>query len=524
MNESLGAFGPRERRDVGTGKRLRKTIMRDRGRENGSAARQTRAAAGLLGGLAALLLASCASIDGHVGEALMAPAALPPRRPGPESKPSPEHARMIALFDGEYKYPAAERYLDEILVKLAAQGDAPSEPYKVTILNSPTVNAFAMPPSSLYVTRGLLALADDGAEVASVMAHEIAHITSRHALQREEEEKRAAVISRTASVIQSPAKGDEIEATARRTIATFSRQQELEADQIGIRAVFRAGFDPYGASRFLAALGRSSALRTSLVGQTASAGKPDILATHPSTPERVTLAVSAARQIGAPGLGTRDRAPYLAAIDGMIFGEDPVEGAIRGRKYLHGRLGFAFTAPDGFGLEATSQAVLGVAADGNEALRLDRVKPPGSATLEAYLASGWIDGLIESSIEPVDVDGLSAVTARARAGEWSFRVAVIRLDPANLFRVIFATRALTPAADERYRTAIGSFHRAGWEEIRAVRPYRIGLVTAKPGDTPEQLAARMALEERALDVFLLVNGLGPAARLEPGERYKIIVE
>jgi predicted Zn-dependent protease len=461
-------------------------------------------------------------MDMHVGEPLTAPAALPPRRPEP--KPSPEHARMIALFDGEYKYPSAGRYLDAILVKLAAAGDTASEPFKVTILNSPTVNAFAMPPSSLYVTRGLLALADDGAEVASVMAHEIAHITARHAIQREEEEKRAALISQTANVIQSPAKGEEVETTARRTIASFSRQQELEADQAGIRAVAKAGFDPYGAPRFLAALGRSAALRTSLVGQTASAGKPDILATHPSTPERVMLAVNAARQIGAPGLGTRDRAAYLAAIDGMIFGEDPAEGAVRGRKYLHGRLGFAFTAPDGFALETSSQAVLGVAAGGDEALRLDRVKAPASGTLESYLASGWIDGLIEGSIEPLDVNGLPAVTARARAGEWSFRVAVIRLEPANLFRVIFATRALGPAADERYRDAILSFHRAGFEEIRAVRPFRIGLVTAKLGDTPEQLAARMPLEDRALDIVLLVNGLGKSDRLEPGERYKVIVE
>jgi predicted Zn-dependent protease len=505
------------------GKPLGELIIRDRAGTSGGSA-LLRATARLLACLALLFLVSCASMDVHVGEPLSSPAVLPPRRPEPESKTSPEHARMIALFDGEYRYPSAERYLDEILAKLAAQGEAAREPYKVTILNSPTVNAFAMPPSSLYVTRGLLALADDGAEVASVMAHEIAHITARHALQREEEEKRAALISQTAAVIQSREKGDEIEATARRTIASFSRQQELEADQIGIKAIARAGFDPYGASRFLAALGRSSELRTSLLGQTASSDKPDILATHPSTPERVTLAVNAARQIGAPGLGTRDRAAYLAAIEGMIFGADPAEGAIRGRKYLHGRLGFGFTAPDGFELETSSQAVLGIAGGGNEALRLDHVKAPGTGTLDSYLASGWIEGLIESSIEPSEVNGLPGVTARARAGEWSFRVAVIRLEPSKLFRVIFATRALTPAADERYRAAIGSFHRVGWEEIRSFRPFQIALVTAKQGDAPSALAARMAQKENALDVFLLVNGLGHGDRLEPGGRYKVVVE
>ena len=131
---------------------------------------------------------------------------------------------MIALFDGEYRYPAAEAYLNEILVKLANADERASEPYKVTILNSPIVNAFALPPGELYVTRGLLALANDASEVAAVMAHEIAHITAKHAMQREEEEKRAAVISQAASVIQSKQKSQEVEALAQRTIASFSRQ------------------------------------------------------------------------------------------------------------------------------------------------------------------------------------------------------------------------------------------------------------------------------------------------------------
>ncbi|MCI0353533.1 MAG: M48 family metalloprotease, partial [Acidobacteria bacterium] len=196
------------------------------------------------------------------------------------------------------------------------------------------VASFALPPGNLYVTRGLLALANDASELAAVMAHEIAHITARHAMQREEEEKRAAVISQAASAVQSKQKSQEVEARAHRTIASFSRNQELEADQIGIRAAAKAGYDPYGASRFLTALGKSAALRKTLMGPYARAGKPDILATHPSTPERLAQAVYAARQIGAPGIGRTGRVPYLDAIEGMTFGDDPGEGVIRGRKFL----------------------------------------------------------------------------------------------------------------------------------------------------------------------------------------------
>jgi predicted Zn-dependent protease len=473
----------------------------------------------------ALMLASCAQVEqqGNPPAVAEVPAAAP-RTTGMDTAAIAQHKRMIALFDGEYKNLAAERYLNDILVKLANAGTEPSEPYRVTILNSPIVNAFALPPNNLYVTRGLLALANDAAEVAAVMAHEIAHITARHAVQREEEERRAAVISRAATIVQNREKGEEVEATSRRTLAGFSRQQELDADQIGIKAIARAGFDPYGASRFLNALGRSAALRASLTEQDTSAEKLDILATHPSTPERVAQAVATARQIGAPGIGTTGRAAYLAAIDGMMFGDDPANGSIHGRKFLHGRLGFAFVAPDGFVLENSSQAVLGVAAGGNEFLRLDSVKVAAATPLETYIASGWIDGLIQSSIESIEVNSMPALSANAHAGEWNFRLAVIRFDPAQVYRLIFATRTMTPEAEQRFRTSIESFHHTTAEEVQAMHPPRIALVTAKADDTAETIARRMAVSDRPLDYFLLINGLEQGGRLRPGERYKVVTE
>lgn len=471
-----------------------------------------------------LLLSACATIEPQDTSPFGAAPPPPARTPDSGPKTSAEHRRMIALFDGEYRYPSAERYLNDILVKLASADEHGGEPYRVTILNSPIVNAFALPPGNLYVTRGLLALANDTSEVAAVMAHEIAHITANHALQREEEEKRAAVISQAASVIQNKQKSEEVEALAQRTIASFSRQQELEADAIGIKVIARAGFDPYGGARFLGALGRSAALRSSLIGQNASTRKPDMLATHPSTPERVTQAIMAARQIGAPGIGTSDRAAYLAAIEGMTFGDDPSEGAIRGRKFVHGRLGFGFLAPEGFVLENASQALLGVKAGGTEALRLDSVMVAPEASLASYMASGWIDGLIESSIEATEVNSMPAANAVARAGEWNFRLALIRFEPSRVYRLIFATRTMTETAKDRFRTSIDSFHRVSEEEVRGVPPLRIGIVIAKNSESAEAMSARMAVPDRALEYFLLINGLEHGGPLRSGERYKIVVE
>jgi predicted Zn-dependent protease len=471
--------------------------------------------------LIALVLAGCISFDKEKPQEAKIPLP-PPRINEPETAQTSEHKRLVALFGGEYHAPACEHFLNDILAKLAPVSDNPGETYRVTILNTPVVNAFALPSGDLYVTRGLLALANDGSEVAAVMAHEIAHVAQRHASQRAELEKRSEVISKAASVIQNREKGEEVQANARLTIARFSRQQEFEADQIGVRVIAHAGYDPYGATRFLASLGRSTALRAAVLGQSTSNERLDMMATHPSTPERVQETLAAARQIAAPGIGDTAKAGYLATIDGITYGDDPSEGFIRGRRFLHPKLGFAFVAPEGFALENTARAVLGTANAG-EALRLDSVRVPATTTLEEYLASGWIDGLQQGSIEPLMINGLSAATATARGGDWTFRVAVVRFGT-EVYRLIFATHALTAERDQHYRASIDSFRRVPSEEIAAVRPLRIAIVTASEGDQAEALATRMAVPDRPLETFLILNGLERGGALKAGEKYKLVVE
>jgi predicted Zn-dependent protease len=394
----------------------------------------------------------------------------------------------------------------------------------VTILNTPVVNAFALPSGDIFVTRGLLALANDASEVAAVMAHEIAHVTARHAAQRAELEKTAALFSKVSTdVLARPEEGQQVEAKMRLTIAHFSREQEFEADQIGIKVIAKAGYDPYAAARFLELLGRSTALRASLLGQNASGERPDMMSTHPSTPERIARAVAAARQIGAPGIGEDGREAYLSAIDGIAFGDDPSEGLVRGTRFVHPKLGFAFTAPDGFVLENQSAALIGVGEGGAVALRLDSVAADDAAGLDGMIASGWIDGLKTNSIEKLTVNDLPAAIATAQGEQWSFRLGAIRLG-SKVYRLIFAAHSLTPAVDARFLASIKSFHRLDPEEIASARPLRLSIVAPDPADTPETMARRMAIADRPLDHFLLLNGLERGAKLDPALRYKVVVE
>ncbi len=284
--------------------------------------------------------------------------------------------------------------------------------------------------------------------------------------------------------------------------------------------IAKAGYDPYAASRFLDVLGRWSALEAGLIGG-GSADRPDMMATHPSTPERIAEAVAQARQIGAPGIGETARDSYLNAIDGLAFGDDPAQGLALGTRFLHPKLGFAFAAPEGFALENQSAALIGVGEAGSQALRLDSIDANPATTLEAALASGWIDGVETNSIQTIADADLPMAVAVAQGREWSFRLGAIRLG-GRIYRLIFAAHALPAAVDARFLASIRSFHRIKPEEIAEARPTHIQIVVAQPGETAESLSQRMAVEARPLDQFLILNGLERDAPTLAGQRYKVV--
>ncbi|RBP04150.1 putative Zn-dependent protease [Roseiarcus fermentans] len=479
----------------------------------------------LLAALAlALGLASCASVEAPPAPASAAAApAAPEPRPAALQPVSPERKRLIDAFGGEYRAPATEAYLDGVLGKLAQTSDVSSQPYRVTLLDSPVVNAFALPSGDIFMTRGLIALADDSAEIAAVMAHEIAHVTARHAAQRAEFARTAALFARVnAQVLDRSQAPAEAEARSRLSVATFSREQEFEADQIGIKAVARAGYDPYGAARFLTALGEWSALTASISGAP-SADRPDMMATHPSTPERIAAAEAQARQIGPRGDGVTGRDAWLAAIDGILFGDDPSQGVVRGALFIHPKLGFAFEAPPGFTLENQSAALIGVGEGGGEALRLDSIPMPESTPVATAIASGWIDGVKTTDVEALQVGGLEAATATAIGDQWSFRLGAVRLN-GRLYRLIFAARSLSPAVDQRFRASLESFHLINARDSALAAPEAIKIVAAGSVDTPETLAGRMAFLPDAIDQFLILNGLERGAPLVAGQRYKVVTQ
>jgi predicted Zn-dependent protease len=210
-------------------------------------------------------------------------------------------------------------------------------------------------------------------------------------------------------------------------------------------------------------------------------------------------------------------------VNGLVFGEDPSEGFVRGRRFLHPKLGFTVNAPDGFSLENTAQAVFGVKDGGAQALRLDVVRVPSEQKLSNYLTSGWIENIDERSIEDITINGFPAATATAQGDSWSFRLYVVRFG-SEVYRFIFAAKTRTDQVDKQFRDSIHSFRRMSLSEMNSVKPMRIRVVTVGPNDTVERLAHRMVLRDRQVERFRVLNGLGATDKVKPGDRVKVVIE
>jgi predicted Zn-dependent protease len=442
--------------------------------------------------------------------------------PQPDRQPAAqrEHARILTSYGGVYENARLHKMIEKTVSRLVAASERPDLRYQVTILNSPAINAFALPNGRLYVTRGLIALANDKAELASVLSHEMGHVIARHAAIREEQARQVAIISHVVNdVLSDPQVGALALAKSKLTLAAFSRAQEFEADGIGVGISARAGFDPYGASRFLTDMQRNADLKVGSADPRAL----DFLSSHPATPDRIKNALANARQFTAPGGGERDRNEYLADLNGLIYGEDPSEGFARGRNFLHPKLGFAFVAPPGFSLDNTAQAVLGLKDGGNEALRLDVVSVPAEQSLPDYLKSGWMVNVDASSVEEFTVNGFPAATATAGGDQWSFRLFAVRFG-SDVYRFIFAAKSMNEDSDRSFRESVESFRRMSLKESQQVHPMRLKIVTAGPGDTVEKLARRMAINDHAVERFRVLNGLSANDHIKPGEKLKLVVD
>ena len=227
--------------------------------------------------------------------------------------------------------------------------------------------------------------------MAGVMAHEVGHVTARHSAQRYSRGVLAQGGVFAATIGAAILGGGNLAKTvqqiggtgAQAYLAGYSREQEFQSDELGVRYLTRAGYDPTAMSSFLEKLGEHSELARKLAGKEDG---PDpstsMFATHPRTPDRVRRAAENAAQTEATA-GRIGRDEYLQRIDGMIYGDDPDQGFIRGRTFVHPKLRFAFDAPEGFRLQNSPSAVVGQDERGN-GMKFDAAKMQSSNLARLY--------------------------------------------------------------------------------------------------------------------------------------------
>ena len=448
-----------------------------------------------------------------------------------------QHPQVLMQFGGPYDDAELQSYVSRIGDELAAVSELPELDFTFTVLNSEVINAFALPGGYVYITRGLLALADNEAELAGVMAHEIGHVTARHSAQRYSRGVLAqgglAIGTVLAGVLGGGAAADLVQQAgglgAQAYLAGYSRDQEFQADELGVRYMARAGYDPTAMSSFLEKLERNDQLMRRLSDRDGADPASSWFATHPRTPDRVLRAAEQA-SAATPGENRTGREDYLEQIDGMVYGEDPSQGFVRGRTFVHPDLRFAFDVPDGYRIVNTPAAVIGQAQ--NSLMKFDAVRSPAGQDVGAYLARDWAQELGAGRLDNVatsQVNGMPAASAVA-AGQLdngqpvTVALAALRAGNEQVYRFMFVSPgSMSSAQASAYQATVNSFRRLSADEAAALQARRLRVVTVERGQDVEDLARRMAVDSLPREQFELLNGLESGDSLSPGQQVKLVV-
>ena len=442
------------------------------------------------------------------------------------------HPQLLAQFGGAMTGSQAS-YVESVGKNIAVQsglGNA-RESFTVSLLNSSVNNAFAVPGGYIYTTRQLVTLMNNEAELAGVLGHEVGHVAARHSQRRQQTAQRNSIFGAAGAILSGILLGDStLGSTLSRGFLqgsqlltlSFSRSQEIEADDLGIQYLTRAGYDPQAMATVLASLATQNSLDAQLQGR-GNASVPEWASTHPDPASRVQRAASAAQ--GLPGTVT-NRDTFLSRISGLIYGDDPEQGVIEGSRFIHPELRLSFTAPQGFYMVNSTTAVSINGQSGQAQLTL----APYNGDLSSYVRQqftalgGQNNNLAPQTLERTTVNGLSAVYGQARVnnGNSQVDVTVFAYEFANDRAYHFA--AITPAGQSgTFNSMFQAMRRISANEAAQVIPRRLEVVTVQRGDTISGLARRMAYDTAQEQRFRVLNGLGSNATLQAGQKVKLVV-
>lgn len=442
-----------------------------------------------------------------------------------------QHPELVAEFGGAETGSRAA-YVEGVGRRVAAfSGTANAgQAYRFTTLNSAVENAFAVPGGYIYITRQLMGIMNDEAELAFVVGHETGHIAANHAQARKSAARNNSILGVLGAVLGAvvgiEGVGNLAQQFSKFRTLSFSRNQEYQADVLGIRYVAQAGYDPGAGATMLTQLVRSAALESRIQGDS-NRSTPEWASSHPLSENRVSQAAQIARQNARGAGGLRNRDAFLSQLDGVMVDDDPAQGVIEGRSFIHPDLKLQFIVPTGYLMQNGTTAVTIQGSAGQAQFSGGRF----NGNIEAYIGqvlqqlTGGQAQIQLGPLQRTQVNGIPAtyVTGRANTSSGAVDVSVFayQWDRDTAYHFVTLTRAgqgLSPFA-----SMINSLRRISNAEAAAIRPRVIDVVNVGRGDTIQSLAARMAYRDFQVDRFLALNGLTGTSRLAPGQKVKIVV-
>lgn len=447
-------------------------------------------------------------------------------------------AQEIALgqqMDGEvrremgvYNDPALQQYVSDIGLRLARNSQRPTLPWHFTVVDAPAVNAFALPGGYIYITRGILPFLNDEAQLAGVLGHEIGHVTARHSAQQYTKATSAGVGLTLLSIFVPEARPFQSAAESALGVLflKYGRDDELQADTLGVDYAAKSGWNPAGVAGMLTTLERLDEASGS------RKGVPNWLSTHPAPADRVQRVQAAVQQAVAAtpaGRLTVDRADYLEHVDGLIFGDSPSEGIVRGNQFLHPDLRLAITFPRGWEIQNTKTQVMAKAPEQNHFMLLQLVQNP-SGSVDQIARTGMANaGFRELNGQRSNINGLDAYVGTYQGALEGLGNVVVTAAHIVHERSVYVLAGLAPPneferAQQEIVVSIRSFRSLTRTEAAAIKPNRIDLYTVRAGDTWPSIAERSGDGTVKPATLAIMNNSEPGQPPRPGDRVKVVIE
>jgi predicted Zn-dependent protease len=469
----------------------------------------------LLAALAAALAAGC-SVNPATGGATVVL--------GSESGEAETGAEMYAKFEDDgafYDDPELAAYIDRIGQRLVAHSDMPERDFTFSVIDAPDINAFATPGGYIYINRGLLAYLDSEAELAGVLAHEIAHVTARHHARRKTAGVTSKVLATTAYVLtRSGALYEASSMYGAELISGYGRHMELEADGLGSEYMFKAGYDPGALLEVIGVLKNQEQFQRLKAKAT---GKPPatyhgLYASHPRNDKRLQSVIQAASELDTDAYIEDPTRPgeFRKHTDGLVWGRS-IQGQRADNRYYHNKLGFTFAHPEGWTVDAGARAVVARAADGAAAVTISLRRRDPATTPEAVLEDLARGKLADG--EALEQAGLKGYSAVASAGGARKRLAVI--DFGGLSYLFEGEASDFAGSDPGLREVITSFRPILPQERQSGQPRYLRYIQVPRGATMETLAAGSPIRDAEAQLRL-INGFYPRGEPRTGDWVKVV--